>query len=138
MIGAHLAGIDHSYKKVNKTLAKCLICGEYSECQILKYEESTHILYIKIKTLAEQFIFDWRQCNHRAVLYDKEDVARYKREQVETGILGVPYYHDMKLQMVEMPKKVPVIQIVLVLLVGLLFGLLVAFVLDKLGIPWVP
>jgi len=138
MIGAHTAGIDHSYKKINKTPAKCLVCGEYSECQILKYEKSTHIFYIKIKVLDEQFWFDWEKCNHRAMLYDKQDVSRYKQEQVETGILSVPYYQNMKLRITTMPKKVPAIQIVLVVIASLILGVLLVILFDKLDIPFVP
>jgi hypothetical protein len=137
MLGAHAAGIHHSYTKINKTLAKCLVCGEYSECQILKYEEAFHIFFIKIKVLDEQFWFDWVKCNHRVILFDEEDVARYNKEQVETGILSIPYYHNMKLQITSMPKKVPTIQIVLVIIAALLVGLLLALLLDYLGVPFV-
>ena len=59
MIGAHATGIEHSYKKIKKMPAQCLVCGEYSECQILKYEKARHIFYFKVKILDEQFIFDW-------------------------------------------------------------------------------
>ncbi len=113
MIGAHAYGIDHSYKRVNKTQAKCLVCGKYSECQILKHEKARHISYVKIKVLGEQFIFDWAKCNHRAVLFDKQDVSRYKQKQVETGILSVPYYQNMKLHQMEMPKRVSTSSIIL-------------------------
>jgi len=128
----HAGGIDHSYKKIKKTPAKCLVCGEYSECQIIDYIEATHIFYIKIRVLDEQFWFDWEKCNHRAMLYDKQDVSRYKQEQVETGNLLVPYYQNMKLRMTTMPKKVPTIQIVLVVTASLLFGVLLVFLFDKL------
>jgi len=142
MVGAHLGGIDHSYKKIKKTPARCLVCGEYSECQIIKYEESIHIFFIKVKVLAEQFWFDWEICNHRAVLFDKQDVARYKQEQIETGIMSVPYYQAMRLQMMAMPEKVSIVQIVLVLIATLPFALalvvLVKILLDILGISFVP
>ena len=138
MIGAHATGIAHSYKKLNKTQSKCLVCGEYSECQITRYVKARHIFYIKTKVLDEQFLFDWGKCNHRAVLFDKQDVARYKLEQVETGILSVPYYQNMKLQTMSMPKKVPTIQIVFVVIVSALLGVLLKLLLDYLGIPFVP
>ncbi len=138
MIGAHAYGIDHSYKKINKTQAKCLVCGEYSECQILKYEKARHTFYIKIKILDEQFIFDWAKCNHRAVLFDKHDVSRYKQEQVETGVLSVPYYQNMKLHMMEMPKKVSIISIILVILLGVAFGALLVYLQELLNIPFIP
>jgi hypothetical protein len=137
MIGVHAAGIQHDYKKLNKTPGKCLVCGELSECQILKYEKSTHIFYFKLKILDEQFWFDWEKCNHRAMLYDKKDVARYKQEQVETGSLSVPYYQDMKLIKTTMPKKVPAIKIILLVIFGLALGVALAILLDKLNIPYV-
>ena len=138
MIGAHAYGIDHSYKKINKTQAKCLVCGEYSECQILKYERRTHIFYIKIKVLDEQFWFDWKKCNHRAVLFDKQDVFRYKQEQVETGILSVPYYQNMKLRKMEMPKKVSTLSITLMVFLGLALGGLLVYLQKILNIPFIP
>jgi len=137
MIVAHAAGINHSYKKINRTPARCLVCGEYSDCQILKYRESIHILFVEIRVLDEQFWFDWEKCNHRAVLFDKQDVARYKQEQVETGVLSVPYYQNMKLGLMARPKKVPTIGIVLVVVLSLILGVLLAILLDKLGIPFI-
>jgi hypothetical protein len=136
MIGAHAAGIQHTYRKINKILAKCFVCRELSECQILKYEKSTHIFYFKVKTLDEQFIFDWKKCNHRAVLYNKEDVFRYKTEQEGVGFISVPYYQNMKLNLTEMPKKVPAIIIVIVVILSVAFGVGLAILLDKLGIPF--
>ncbi len=142
MIGAHAYGIDHSYKKINKTQAKCLVCGEYSEFQILKYEKYRHIFYIKVKTLEEQFWFDWEKCRHRAILFDKQDVARYKQEQVDTGTLLVPYYQNMRLHITEVPKRMHVIKFVLlvigVLSLGVLLGVLIEFIFNKLGIPIIP
>ncbi|HEY2980100.1 MAG TPA: hypothetical protein VGJ22_02880 [Anaerolineales bacterium] len=96
------------------------------------------MFYIKIKTLDEQFIFDWEKCNHRAVLYDKVDVSRYKLEQVDTGNLGVPYYHDMKLQKMVMPKKIAAWKIAVIVVLGLALGVLLAMLLDRLGLPFVP
>jgi hypothetical protein len=138
MIGAHAYGIDHSYKKINKTPAKCLVCGEFSECQILKYVKAHHVFYIKVKILDEQFIFDWAKCNHRAVLFDEQDVSRYKREQVETGILSVPYYQNMKLRMMEMPKNVSTLSIILVVILGLALGVLLVYLKELFNIPFIP
>ena len=138
MIGAHATGIEHSYKKIKKMPAQCLVCGEYSECQILKYEKARHIFYFKVKILDEQFIFDWAKCNHRAVLFDKQDVARYKLEQVETGILSVPYYQNMKLHKTQMPKKVSPVSIILVILLGLAFGGLILYLQELFNIPFIP
>ena len=128
MIGAHLAGIQHTYKHVNKTSAKCLVCGEYSECQIVKYEVSVHVFFRKIKILDGQFWFDWKKCNHRAVLYDKQDISRYKQEQVETGMLSVPYYQNMKLRMMPMPKRSR-LEFALGLVIALTLGLILAALL---------
>jgi len=138
MIGTHATGIQHSYKKINRTPAKCLVCGEYSECQITKYEKSRHVFFIKTKILDEQFVFDWKQCNHRAVLFDKQDVVRYKQEQVETGILSVPYYQNMKLRRMAMPRPVSTIKIVVVVVLSVGAGVLLAILLHRLGLPWVP
>ena len=138
MIAAHAYGIDHSYKKVNKTQAKCPVCGEYSEVQILRYTKARHIFYIKIKILDERYIFDWAKCNHRAILFDPQDVSRYKQEQVETGIFSVPYYQNMKLYRMEMPKKVPTISMILVVLLGLALGVLLVYLQDLFNIPFIP
>lgn len=136
MIGAHAAGVTHDYKKMNTTQAACLICGVISDCRILRYQKATHIFYFKLKILEEQYIFDWPQCNHRAVLYDQEDVARYTRDHVDTGLLSVPYYRDMKVSKQFMPKKVPAIQIILVVLLGLLLGVLLIALQRWLDIPF--
>jgi len=138
MISVHAYGIDHSYKKINKIQAKCPVCGEFSECQIIKYVKARHIFYIKLKILDEQFIFDWSKCNHRAVLFDKQDVARYKQEQVETGSLSVPYYQNMKLHTMEMPKKVSMISILLVILLSLALGGVIIYLQELFHIPFIP
>jgi hypothetical protein len=138
MISAHLAGVNHAYKVLNRTPAKCLVCGQFSECRIMKYERSTRILFVKVKALEEQFIFDWEGCNHRAVLFDRQDVSRYKAEQVETGSLLVPYYRDMKLRTMAMPKKVSWVAIALVVGASLIAGVLLAMLMDRLGVPFVP
>jgi hypothetical protein len=136
MIGGHVSGIDHRYKTINKTMAKCLFCGEYSECQILWYQEVTHIFYIKLKVLKEQFIFDWPKCRHRAVIYNKDEISRYKLEYIDTGILSVPYYQHM--QVTNMPKKVPWYHFALAILASLLLGVLLLFIKEKLGIHFIP
>lgn len=138
MIGAHAGGINHRYKTINRTSARCLVCGVISECRISKYEEIIDILFIKLKTLDERYIFDWETCRHRAVLCDKQDIARYKKDQVETGVLSVPYYTDMKMSKGDMPKKVPWYQIALVLLVCGILGVLLGYFKGKFGIPFIP
>jgi hypothetical protein len=135
----HVAGIDHSYKKINKIPAKCLVCGEFSECQILKYEEGIHIFFFTVKVLKEAFLFDWAKCNHRAVLYEKADIARYKLDHIETDTRSVPYYHDMKIQTMTIPKSVRAAQIVFWILLGIIvFVVLLKLLLDYLGIPFFP
>ena len=124
MIGAHAGGIDHSYKRLNKTQARCLFCGQYSECQIIKYTRSFHFFYIRLKVLEEQFIFDWEACKHRAILFDKEDSSRYKREQVNTGLLLVPYYQNIRLQFTSTPKKISALDIILIILFTLALGVI--------------
>ena len=101
-------------------------------------EKRTHVFYIKIKVLDEQFWFDWKKCNHRAVLFDKQDVFRYKQEQVETGILSVPYYQNMKLHKMEMPKKVSTLSITLMVFLGLALGGLLVYLQKILNIPFIP
>lgn len=138
MIGAHAGGIDHRYKTINKTSARCFVCGEISECNIIKYEVCTHVLYIKIKTMDEQYWFDWPKCRHRAVLYDKKDVTRYKKEYIESGSISVPYFDDMKLNLTDMPKKVPWYHFALAILASLLLGALLVYIKEKLNIPFIP
>jgi hypothetical protein len=138
MIGVHALGIVHDYKEINKTQAKCLVCGEYSECRILRYVKANHIFTFKVKILNEQYIFDWEECRHRAILYDPQDVARYRLEQMDTGILSVPYYSNMKLMKGMMPKKVPAWKIIVVILLGVAFGLIVVYLQHRFHIPYVP
>ncbi|GEM_PF-6226388 len=136
MIGAHVSGIDHRYKTIKKTMAKCPLCGVFSECQIISYQECTHIVYIKVKVLKEQFIFDWPKCRHRAVIYDKDEISRYKLEYIDTGIFSVPYYQHM--QITNMPKKVPWYHFALAILGSLLLGVLILYIKEKLGISFIP
>ena len=114
-----------------------MLCGGYSECEILEYTKSFHLFYRNIKVLDEQYIFDWEKCAHRAVLHDHEDVTRYKKEQVETGILSVPYYQNMKPIPMALPQKVPTIKIVYVILISLILGVLLMILFEKLGILFV-
>ena len=135
----HVAGITHSYKKINKTPAKCLVCGKFSECQILKYEEGIHVFFFSVKILKEVFLFDWAKCNHRAALYDKADIARYQAAHIETGTRSVPYYHDMKIQTMPIPRSVRSTQIALwIALCLIVFVVLLKLLLDYLGITLMP
>ena len=138
MIADHIAGITHFYKTLNRTPAKRLVCGEYSECQIIKYEKDSHIFYFQTKILDEQCLFDWEKCNHQAILFDQRGVARYKEEQIGTGFLYVPSYPNMKIHMTSMPKKVPAIQIILVVMGSLILGVLIKLLLNYLGISFIP
>ncbi len=102
-IGAHFAGVDHSYKVLNRVQAKCLYCGQFSECEIRCYEEYLHIFFKKVKLLNRHFWFDWKKCDHRVVMANPKDVERYQQEQVETGMLSIPYYQEMDLQFTRVP-----------------------------------
>lgn len=135
MIGAHAAGVDHDYKKINKIHSICLVCGEPSECQILFYEKSFRVLMIKIETLEEHFIFDWEKCCHRAILDDPAHVARYKRDQEAMGYLTVPNYPNMRLHMTGTPRKVSTLEIVLVVAVVIALSSLL-LVLHKVILDW--
>ena len=86
MIGAHAYGILHKYKKLNKTPGPCMVCSEYSGCEILRYEKVRHSFYITLRVLERQYIFDWEKCHHRAVLHLEQDIARYREEQDKTGM----------------------------------------------------
>ena len=138
MIGAHAYGVLHDYKKIGKTMVNCLVCRELSECQILRYKKYTHVFFHPLKILDEQYLFDWRRCKHRAILYEPEHVARYREEQVETRIFALPSYLDMKLRFMETPKKVPLIQIVLVLALSAVFAAVIIYIKEKLDIPFLP
>jgi hypothetical protein len=134
----HAFRTDHNYKKIKKISAKCLICGEHSECKIMKYEVVTYRFFIRDKTTDEQFYFDWKKCRHRVVITDSQDVARYQQEYIDIENYSVPYYKNM--HMGNMPKKVPWIHIVLVLILTAILGYLVAlfveYIKNKLGIPF--
>ena len=128
-----LAGILHEYKVLNITQGRCLICNETSECEITIYKKSYHILYIPIKRIAEEFIFDWDKCSHRTILHEKQDVERYKEEQMNTGILNVPYYFDMKLILTVKPKYYKP-NFVIVIIICIIFAILVGCIIQLLGI----
>jgi hypothetical protein len=134
MIGAHAYGILHNYKTLNKTPGPCLVCGAYSDCEILRYEKVQHTFFITLKVLERQYIFDWEKCRHRAVLYRDEDVARYHEEQDRTGMLSVPYYQGMRPSLGMMPKKPSRLMLALVVIGVLLFWLIVFFLLDHFGL----
>jgi hypothetical protein len=134
MIGAHAYGILHKYKTLNKTLGPCMVCGENSLCEILRYEKVRHSFYITLKVLKRQYIFDWEKCHHRAVLYLEQDVARYWEEQDRTGMLSIPYYQGMHFFLGPMPKKPSNLKIALVVIGILLFWLIVILVLDHFGL----
>jgi hypothetical protein len=136
MIATHAYGVIHDYKKIGKTMANCLVCRQFSECQILRYQKYTHIFFFPVKILDEQYLFDWRSCKHRAILYEPAHVARYREEQVETRNLALPSYLDMKLQLTATPKKIPLIQVLLVLGLSVLFAALIIYIQHKLGIPF--
>ncbi len=72
------------------------------------------------------------------MLYDKKDVTRYKKEYIETGFLSVPYFQGIKLNLTDMPKKVPWYHFALVKLASLLLGALFVYIKEKLNIPFIP
>lgn len=74
-----------------------------------------YFLRFRSKFSDEQFWFTWAACHHRAILYNKQDVDRYRQEQVETGVLSVPYYSRMKLQ-VQVLRRASVLEIVLLII----------------------
>lgn len=137
MFASDLAGINHKYRTLGKTTAKCLVCGEYSECQIKIYEKSYQVFFRKTNILDEQFLFDWKKCNHRAMLLEPQDILRYKREHVETGILSVPSQHNMNFHTMALP-KVKNYQIVLVIIFSIILGVLLSILFDRIGIPFIP
>ena len=114
MSGTELVGVRTAYDKLNKTHAKCLICGRYSECDIMHYGYYFFFLRFRSKFSNEQFWFSWYQCQHRAILFDKQDVDRYRQEQMETGILSVPYYSNMKLK-VQVLRRASAVEIILLI-----------------------
>jgi hypothetical protein len=128
-----LAGILHDYKVLNRTQGRCLICNEISECEITIYKKSYHILYIPIKRIEEQFLFDWEKCGHRTILHEKQDVDRYKEEQMNTGILNVPYYFDMKPLLTTKPKYYKP-NIFIVIIISIIFAIIVGCIIILLGI----
>jgi hypothetical protein len=110
-----ITGVRKAYDTLNKVHAKCLVCGAYSECQIMHYGYYFYFLRFRSTFSDEQFWFTWAACHHRAILYDKPDIERYRQEQVETGILSVPYYSHMKLN-VQVLRRASTFQIILLII----------------------
>ncbi len=137
-IGAHLAGVDHSYKVLNRVQAKCLFCGQFSECEIRSVEEYLHIFYKKVKLFDRQFWFDWKKCGQRVVMANSKDVERYQQEQVETGMLSIPYYQQMDLQFTKVPhvKLITIIAQTGLVLVLIFLGILLLKALGFHLPPW--
>ncbi len=124
------------WKTLKKTPAKCLVCGEYSECEIIRYEKSFRVFYIKIRTLETRYHFRWERCRHVAELYDQEDAARYKREHEDTGLLSVPDYQTAKLNIRELPdKKTSNMQLALVLIISTVITVLCIILAIKFNLP---
>ncbi len=136
-----ITGYRTAYDTLNKVHAKCLVCGAYSECQIVHYGRYFFFLRFRSKYSNEQFWFTWKECHHRAVLYDKQEVDRYRQEQVETGILSVPYYSHMKLnvQVLRQISTFEVIWKVVLILIGTaaLIGL-VEWIRAILHVSYIP
>jgi hypothetical protein len=141
MMAIDISGVRTDYDTLNKTYAQCLFCGAYSECVIMKYSQYFFFLRRKVYFFKEECWFNWYHCRHRATLFEKQDVARYKQEQVETGILSVPYYSNMKLkvEILKPPSLLKIILTVILLLVGIAaFVGFVELVKAILHVPFIP
>jgi hypothetical protein len=142
MIGAHAFGIMNDHRILGATTASCFVCQKTSECQIVQYQRYAHVFFFRTKASEEQYWFNWWSCMHRAILYEPAHVARYRLEQVETGLLALPSYQDMSLKMMDLPKRMPLALLILVLVAALLLsfllGALIVYINDKLGIPFIP
>jgi hypothetical protein len=51
----------------------------------------------------EAYLFDWAECDHRVGIFDKEDVRRYKENQVLTEYYAIPSRQEMKILYVRSP-----------------------------------
>jgi antibiotic biosynthesis monooxygenase (ABM) superfamily enzyme len=134
MIVGHAYGKTHKYKALNKTPGPCMVCGQDSECEIVRYEMVTHSFYITVKVHQRQYIFRWWKCRHRAILQREEDVTRYWEEQDKTGLRSIPYFEGMHPILGTLPKKPSRLKMALVVIGVLLFWSIVILVLDHFGL----
>lgn len=134
MIGAHAYGVMHNCKKLSKTAGPCMLCGQHSDCDIIRYEKVRHSFFITLRVLERRYFFNWEKCGHQAMLIRPQDVTRYRDEQEQTGLLTIPYYQGMQPVLGAIPKR-PSGLIVALLVIGvILFWLIVYLVLDHFGL----
>ena len=125
-------------KKLNKLFGNCLACNEYSECEITERKRTMHLFFVAIHYYENTYRFNWRKCNHCIELVRKEDIKRYKEEQVDTKSYLIPYYSGMTVGVYASPKELSTPTLVLIVgtitIIALLLGILLA--MSGLKLPW--
>jgi hypothetical protein len=102
-MGHFIFHYSKGYRSLHKKHWHCLICNKYSECEITVLENAFQVFFKTIKDYPEAYLFDWAECDHRVGIFDKEDVKRYKEEQVLTDNFSIPNRRDMKISFVRSP-----------------------------------
>ena len=83
--------------------SRCCVCEQYSECTIERWRSWFYLQMIPIWIAAKGYLFTWNGCGHSMGLEDPSVVKRYKEEQVDTGLFGVPPCRELKLLSIERP-----------------------------------
>jgi hypothetical protein len=97
MISHLFLGFSKGYRKLHKKYGYCLMCNKYSECEITVLESTLKMFTKTIRDNPEAYLFDWAECDHRVGIFNKEDVKRYKEEQVLTENYAIPYKQAYKI-----------------------------------------
>jgi hypothetical protein len=135
---AHLSGVEYREKKLNKLYGHCIACHEYSECDITERKRVLQILFIPIFQLEITYIFNWKKCNHCLELVRKQDIKRYKEEQVDPKSFLIPNYSGMEYKLYPSPNPFSTISLVVITGIIVLILLILAVILYEVGFrtPW--
>lgn len=82
---------------------------------------------IPIWITAKGYLFTWNTCGHSLGIDDSSAVKRYKEEQVDTGLFGVPPCTELKILAIERPmpfnlKNILILSpFILIIVVALIF-----------------
>ena len=120
-------GQYNRFKKLSTSQQKCCVCGEYSECTIERWRSWLYVQMIPIWIIAKGYLFTWSICGHSLGIDNPSAAKRYKEEQVDTGLFGVPSCRELKLMVVERPmpfnlKNILILSpFILIIVLGLIF-----------------
>lgn len=97
-------GHYNRFKKLSTVQnSKCCVCGQYSECTIERWRRWFYLQFVPVWLVAKGYLFTWKICGHSMGMDEPAGVERYKEEQVDTGLFGIPLCRDLKALSIERP-----------------------------------